>query len=159
MGYWLPENGNKSLSKQRDQMMTGPSNDNSNLLQSKEISAPSFIFVSCIIQKEVLTLLESNSEASTWGVHKELQPTPKKSLKTILQLWLDPLGLNKVVFNYTSPEKLCTRRMFPEFGYTLRAVCEDNPGTCCTWDLAKLQGWVYAAACRIRTKDPDFEKT
>lgn len=81
-----------------------------------------------------------------------------KSLKTILQLWLYPRGLNKVVFNYTSPEKLCTCRMFPEFGYTLKSICEDNPYSCCKWGLAKLQGWAYAAACMIWTKDPDFGK-
>lgn len=131
-----------------------------NFLKSKEISTPSFIFLSHIIQKEVLTLFESNSEASTWSMHKELQPTRKKSsLKTILQLWLDPLGSNKVVFNYTSPEKLCACRMFPQFDYTLRVVCEDNPCTCCKWGLAKLQRRAYAVACVIRTKDPHFEKT
>lgn len=118
--------------------MTGPWNDNSNFWKSKEISTLSFIFLYNIIQKEVLTFFESCSEAYTWVMQKELQLTHKKSLKTILQLRLYPLGLNKAIFNYSTPEKLWIGRMFPEFGWTLRAVCEDKLFMCCKWDLASF---------------------
>lgn len=80
--------------------------------EKKEISTLSFIFLYHIKQKEVLTLFESCSDASTWVMQKELQLTHKNSLKTILQVWLDPLGLNKAVFNYSTPEKLNVSRVW-----------------------------------------------
>lgn len=53
--------------------MTGPSNNNSNFWKNKETSALYYNFLYHIIQKEVLTLFESCSEACLLVIQKELQ--------------------------------------------------------------------------------------